>query len=121
MFRTQSLYLFLSSVINFSILALIICNDFQGKSFGFYTIIYIISSNLLLYLIFLHKKKNLQLKLLISFSLIYFFFTLYFLIIVYASEYYFFALTGFSHILNILAIKNIRKDIELLSSVDRLR
>lgn len=121
MFRIQSLYILLASVVNFLIVAIIIYFDFQGKFFDLYIIFSSISSNLLICLIFLHKKKNLQLKILSLFSLIYFFCALYSVFIIDANDYYFFGLIGLSYILNLLAIKNIRKDIKLLNSVNRLR
>jgi len=121
MFRIQSLYLLLTSAMNFSILVTIIYYDFQGDFFDLYVVISSISSNLLLCLIFLHKKKNLQLIILKLLSLIYFFCALCCVFIFDDIEHYLFGLIGFSCLFNLLAIKNIRKDIELLNSVNRLR
>ncbi len=120
MFRIQSLYLLLTSAMNISILAIIIYYDFQGKFFDLYVIISSISSNLLLFLIFLYKKKNLQLIILKLLSLIYFICALC-CVFIFDIEHYLLGLIGLSCLFNLLAIKNIRKDIELLNSVNRLR
>ena len=62
MFRKQSLHLFISSAVNFVIMAFIIYNDYQDNLMDICRGVTAGSGNFLLFSIFLHKKKNLQLK-----------------------------------------------------------
>ena len=68
MFRVQSLYLLVSSAINFFILAIIIYNDYQDDLMNICRGVTSASGSLLLYLIFQHKKKKLQHKIISIFS-----------------------------------------------------
>ena len=77
MFRLQSLYLLVSSAINFFILFIIVHNDYQDDLMNICRGVTSASGSLLLYLIFQHKKKKLQQKIIMIFSVVYFLFGFY--------------------------------------------
>ena len=122
MFRVQSLYLLVSSAINFFILAIIIHNDYQDDLMNICRGVTSASGSLLLYLIFQHKKKKLQHKIIMIFSVVYFLFGFYlaFAIDTNHNSFIVFGIISVC-IFCALAIKNIKKDINLISSADRLR
>ena len=122
MFRVQSLYLLVSSAINFFILAIIIHNDYQDDLMNICRGVTSASGSLLLYLIFQHKKKKLQHKIIMIFSVVYFLFGFYlvFAIDTIHNSFIVFGIISVC-IFCALATKNIKKDINLISSADRLR
>ena len=122
MFRVQSLYLLVSSAINFFILAIIIHNDYQDDLMNICRGVASASGSLLLYLIFQHKKKKLQHKIIMIFSVVYFLFGFY-LVFVIDTIHNSFIVFGIISvcIFCALATKNIKKDISLINSADRLR
>ena len=122
MFRVQSLYLLISSVINFVLLVFINYYDFQDNLMDIYRAVAAGSGIFLLFLIFLYKKKNLQLKMMKIFNVVYVIFGFYiaFFIDLDYSSFFVFGLLS-ACIFCSLATKYIKKDIELINSADRLR
>ena len=122
MFRLQSLYLLVSSAINFFILFIIVHNDYQDDLMNICRGVTSASGSLLLYLIFQHKKKKLQQKIITIFSVVYFLFGFYlaFAINIKHNSFIVFGIISVC-IFCALAIKNIKKDIDLVNSADRLR
>ena len=122
MFRVQSLYLLISSVINFVLLVFINYYDFQDNLMDIYRAVAVGSGIFLLFLIFLYKKKNLQLKMMKIFNVVYVIFGFYiaFFIDLDYSSFFIFGLLS-ACIFCSLATKYIKKDIELINSADRLR
>ena len=122
MFRLQSLYLLVSSAINFFILFIIVHNDYQDDLMNICRGVTSASGSLLLYLIFQHKKKKLQQKIITLFSVVYFLFGFYlaFAINIKHNSFIVFGIISVC-IFCALAIKNIKKDIDLVNSADRLR
>jgi len=122
MFRLQSLYLLVSSAINFFILFIIVHNDYQDDLMNICRGVTSASGSLLLYLIFQHKKKKLQQKIIMIFSVVYFLFGFYlaFAINIKHNSFIVFGIISVC-IFCALAIKNIKKDIDLVNSADRLR
>ena len=122
MFRKQSIYLFISSAVNFFIMALIIYNDSQDNLMDICLGVTAAYGNFFLYTIFLYKKKNLQLKMIRVFSILYFIFGCY---ITFFSnlEYSSFIVFGIftTCIFSFLATKYIKKDVDLVSSSNRIR
>ena len=122
MFRKQSLYLFISSAVNFVIMAFIIYNDYQDNLMDICRGVAAGSGNFLLFSIFLHKKKNLQLKMIRAFSILYFIFGCYIAFFTNLEESSFIVFGIFtSCIFSYLATKHIKKDIELIGSSNRIR
>ena len=122
MFRKQSLHLFISSAVNFVIMAFIIYNDYQDNLMDICRGVTAGSGNFLLFLIFLHKKKNLQLKMIRAFSIIYFIFGCYITFFT-NLEYSSFIVFGIftTCIFSYVATKYIKKDVDLVSSSNRIR
>ena len=122
MFRVQSLYLLVSSAINFFILAIIIYNDYQDDLMNICRGVTSASGSLLLYLIFQYKKKKLQHKIIRIYLVVYFLFGFYlaFAIDTNHNSFIVFGIISVC-IFCALATKNIKKDINLISSADRLR
>ena len=122
MFRKQSLHLFISSAVNFVIMAFIIYNDYQDNLMDISRGVTAGSGNFLLFSIFLHKKKNLQLKMIKAFSILYFIFGCYIAFFT-NLEYSSFIVFGIftACIFSYLATKHIKKDIELIGSSNRIR
>ena len=122
MFRVQSLYLLISSVINFVLMVFINYYDFQDNLMNIYRAVAAGSGIFLLFSIFLYKKKNLQLKMMKIFNVIYVIFGFYiaFFIDLDYSSFFVFGLLS-ACIFCSLATKYIKKDIELINSADRLR
>ena len=122
MFRKQSIYLFISSALNFFIMALIIYNDSQDNLMDICLGVTAASGNFFLYTIFLYKKKNLQLKMIRVFSIIYFIFGCYITFFT-NLEYSSFIVFGIftTCIFSFLATKYIKKDVDLVSSSNRIR
>ena len=122
MFRVQSLYLLISSVINFVLMVFINYYDFQDNLMDIYRAVAAGSGIFLLFLIFLYKKKNLQLKMMKIFNVVYVIFGFYiaFFIDLDYSSFFVFGLLS-ACIFCSLATKYIKKDIELINSADRLR
>ena len=122
MFRKQSIYLFISSAVNFFIMALIVYNDYQDNLMDICLAVTAASGNFFLYTIFLYKKKNLQLKMIRVFSILYFIFGCYITFFT-NLEYSSFIVFGIftTCIFSYLATKYIKKDIDLLNSSDRIR
>lgn len=122
MFRKQSLHLFISSAVNFVIMAFIIYNDYQDNLMDICRGLAAGSGNFLLFSIFLHKKKNLQLKMIRAFSIIYFIFGCYIAFFTNLEESSFIVFGIFTAcIFSYLATKHIKKDIELIGSSNRIR
>ena len=122
MFRKQSLHLFISSAVNFVIMAFIIYNDYQGNLMDICRGLAAGSGNFLLFSIFLHKKKNLQLKMIRAFSILYFIFGCYITFYTNLEESSFIVFGIFTAcIFSYLATKHIKKDIELIGSSNRIR
>ena len=122
MFRVQSLYLLISSVINFVLMVLINYYDFQDNLIDIYRRVAAGSGIFLLFSIFLYKKKNLQLIMIRMFIIVYVIFGFYiafFINLDYPSFFIFGLLSAC--IFCSLAKKYIKKDIELINSADRLR
>ena len=122
MFRKQSIYLFVSSAVNFFIMALIIYNDSQDNLMDICLGVTAASGNFFLYTIFLYKKKNLQLKMIRVFSILYFIFGCYITFFT-NLEYSSFIVFGIftTCIFSFLATKYIKKDVDLVSSSNRIR
>ncbi|MEC8098483.1 MAG: DUF4293 family protein [Bacteroidota bacterium] len=122
MFRKQSLHLFISSAVNFVIMAFLIYNDYHDNFMDICRGVTAGSGNLLLFSIFLHKKKNLQIKIIRVFSILYFMFgcCIIFFIDVEHSSFIVFGIFS-ACIFSYLATKYIKKDIELISSSNRIR
>ena len=122
MFRKQSIYLFISSAVNFFIMALIIYNDSQDNLMDICLGVTAASGNFFLYTIFLYKKKNLQLKMIRVFSILYFIFGCYIAFFT-NLEYSSFIVFGIftTCIFSFLATKYIKKDVDLVSSSNRIR
>ncbi len=122
MFRKQSIYLFISSAVNFFIMALIIYNDSQDNLMDICLGVTAASGNFFLYTIFLYKKKNLQLKMIRVFSILYFIFGCYITFFT-NLEYSSFIVFGIftTCIFSFLATKYIKKDVDLVSSSNRIR
>ena len=122
MFRKQSIYIFISSAVNFCIMALIIYNDYQGNLMDICLGVTSASGNFFIYTFFLYKKKNLQLKMIRVFSILYFIFGCYITFFT-NLEYSSFIVFGIftTCIFSYLATKYIKKDIDLLNSSDRIR
>ena len=122
MFRVQSVYLLISSAINFILLAMTIYSDFKDNLLSYSYALFTFASFLYLFLIFLYKKKNLQFKILRFSGLVYFICGLYIAFAI-NHNYPSFLIFGIvsSCILSSLAIKNIKKDIDLLNSINRIR
>ena len=122
MFRKQSLHLFISSAVNFVIMAFIIYNDYQHNLMDICRGVTAGSGNFLLFSIFLHKKKNLQLKMIRAFSILYFVFGCYIAFFTNLGESFFIVFGIFAAcIFSYLATKHIKKDIELIGSSNRIR
>jgi len=122
MFRKQSLHLFISSAVNFVIMAFIIYNDYQDNLMDICRGLAAGSGNFLLFSIFLHKKKNLQLKMIRAFSILYFIFGCYIAFFTNLEESSFIVFGIFTAcIFSYLATKHIKKDIELIGSSNRIR
>ena len=122
MFRKQSLYLFISSALNFVIMAFIIYNDYHDNLMDICLGVTASFGNLLLFSIFLHKKKNLQLNIVRVFSILYFIFGCYITFFTNLEHLLFIVLGIFTVcIFSYLATKHIKKDIELISSSNRIR
>ena len=122
MFRKQSLHLFISSAVNFVIMAFIIYNDYQDNLMDICRGVAAGSGNFLLFSIFLHKKKNLQLKMIRAFSILYFIFGCYITFFTNLEESSFIVFGIFTAcIFSYLATKHIKKDIELIGSSNRIR
>ena len=122
MFRVQSLYLLISSVINFVLMVFINYYDFQDNLMDIYRAVAAGSGIFLLFSIFLYEKKNLQLKMMKIFNVVYVIFGFYiafFIDLDYPSFFIFGLLSAC--IFCSLATKYIKKDIELINSADRLR
>ena len=122
MFRKQSIYLFISSAVNFFIMALIIYNDYQDNLMDICLAVTAASGNFFLYTIFLYKKKNLQLKMIRVFSILYFIFGCYITFFT-NLEYSSFIVFGIftTCIFSFVATKYIKKDVDLVSSSNRIR
>ena len=122
MFRKQSIYLFISSAVNFFIMALIIYNDYQDNLMDICLGVTAASGNFFLYTIFLYKKKNLQLKMIRVFSILYFIFGCYITFFT-NLEYSSFIVFGIftTCIFSYVATKYIKKDVDLVSSSNRIR
>ena len=122
MFRKQSIYIFISSAVNFFIMSLIIDNDYQDNLMDICLGVTASSGNLLLFSIFLHKRKILQLNIIRVFSILYFIFGCYITFFT-NLEYSSFIVFGIftTCIFSYLATKYIKKDIDLLNSSDRIR
>ena len=122
MFRKQSIYLFISSAVNFFIMALIIYNDSQDNLMDICLGVTAASGNFFLYTIFLYKKINLQLKMIRVFSILYFIFGCYITFFT-NLEYSSFIVFGIftTCIFSFLATKYIKKDVDLVSSSNRIR
>ena len=122
MFRKQSLYLFISSALNFVMMAFIIYNDYHDNLMDICLGVTASSGNLLLFSIFLHKKKNLQLNIVRVFSILYFIFGCYITFFTNLEHLLFIVFGIFTVcIFSYLATKHIKKDIELISSSNRIR
>ena len=122
MFRKQSLHLFISSAVNFVIMAFIIYNDYQDNLMDICRGVAAGSGNFLLFSIFLHKKKNLQLKMIRLFSILYFIFGCYIAFFTNLEESSFIVFGIFTVcIFSYLATKHIKKDIQLIGSSNRIR
>ena len=122
MFRKQSLYLFTSSGVNFVIMAFIIYNGYQDNLMDICLGVTASSGNLLLFSIFLYKKKNLQLKMIRAFSILYFIFGCYIAFFTNLEQSSFIVFGIFTVcIFSYLATKHIKKDIELIGSSNRIR
>ncbi len=122
MFRKQSLFLFISSVINFALMAFIIYNDYQDNLMDFCRGVTAGSGNLLLFSIFLYKKKNLQLKMIRVFSILYFIFGCYITFFTDLDQSSFIVFGIFTVcIFSYIATNHINKDIELVRSSNRIR
>ncbi len=122
MFRKQSIYLFISSALNFFIMALIIYNDSQDNLMDICLGVTAASGNFFLYTIFLYKKINLQLKMIRVFSILYFIFGCYITFFT-NLEYSSFIVFGIftTCIFSFVATKYIKKDVDLVSSSNRIR
>ena len=122
MFRKQSIYIFISSAVNFFIMASIIYNDYQDNLMDICLGVTAASGNFFLYTIFLYKKKNLQLKMIRVFSILYFIFGCYITFFT-NLEYSSFIVFGIftTCIFSFLATKYIKKDVDLVSSSNRIR
>lgn len=122
MLRVQSVYLLISSAINFILLAMMICSDFKDNLLSYSYALFTFAAFLYLFLIFLYNKKNLQFKILRFSGFAYFIFGLYIAFAI-NHNYPLFLIFGIvsSCILSSLAIKNIKKDIDLLNSINRIR
>ena len=122
MFRKQSLHLFISSLVNFALMAFIIYNDYQDNFMDICLGLTASSGNLLLFSIFLHKKKNLQLNIIRVFSILSFIFGFYITFFKNIEHSLFIVFGVFTAcIFSYLATKHIKKDIELISSSNRIR
>ena len=122
MFRKQSLHLFILSAFNFVIMAFLINNDYQENLIDIFRGVTAGSGNFLLFSIFLHKKKNLQLKMIRAFSIIYFIFGCYIAFSTNLEQSSFIVFGIFTVcIFSYLATKHIKKDIELIGSSNRIR
>tara|TARA_B100001093_G_scaffold121410_1_gene114285 strand:+ start:135 stop:503 length:369 start_codon:yes stop_codon:yes gene_type:complete len=122
MLRVQSLYLLISSAINFTLLVMTIYSDFKDNLLSYSYALFTFAAFLYLFLIFLYNKKNLQFKILRFSGFAYFIFGLYIAFAI-NHNYPSFLIFGIvsSCILSSLAIKNIKKDIDLLNSINRIR
>ena len=122
MFRKQSLHLFISSGVNFVIMSFIIYNSYQDNLMDICLGVTASSGNLLLFSIFLYRKKNLQLKMIRVFSILYFIFGCYIAFFTNLEQSSFIVFGIFTVcIFSYLAIKHIKKDIELIGSSNRIR
>ena len=122
MFRKQSLHLLISSGINFVIMVFIIYNGYRDNLMDICLGVTASSGNLLLFSIFLHKKKNLQLKMIRVFSILYFIFGCYITFFTKLEQSSFIVFGIFSVcIFSYLATKHIKNDIELIGSSNRIR
>ena len=122
MFRVQSLYLLVSSVINFVLMVFINYYDLQDNLMDIYRGVATGSGIFLLFSIFLYKKKNLQLKMIRVFSILYFIFGCYIAFFTNLEQSSFIVFGIFTVcIFSYLAIKHIKKDIELIGSSNRIR
>ena len=121
MFRKQSIHLSISSAVSF-IMALIIYNDHQGNLMDICLGVTSASGIFFLYTIFLYKKKNLQLKIIQVFSILYFIFGCYITFFTNFEHSSFIVFGIFTTcIFSYLATKYIKKDMDLLKSSDRIR
>ena len=122
MFRKQSLHLLISSGVNFVIMAFIIYYGYQDKLMDICLGVTASSGNLLLFSIFLYRKKNLQLKMIRVFSILYFIFGCYIAFFTNLEQSSFIVFGIFTVcIFSYLATKHIKKDIELIGSSNRIR
>jgi hypothetical protein len=122
MFRKQSIYIFISSAVNFCIMALIIDNDYQSNLMDICLGVTSASGNFFICTFFLYKKKNLQLKMIRVFSILYFIFGCYIAFFTNLEESSFIVFGIFTAcIFSYLATKHIKKDIELIGSSNRIR
>ena len=122
MFRKQSLHLLISSGINFVIMVFIIYNGYRDNLMDICLGVTASSGNLLLFSIFLNKKKNLQLKMIRVFSILYFIFGCYITFFTNLEQSSFIVFGIFSVcIFSYLATKHIKNDIELIGSSNRIR
>ena len=122
MFRKQSLHLLISSGVNFVIMAFIIYYGYQDNLMYICLGVTASSGYLLLFSIFLYKKKNLQLKMIRVFSILYFIFGCYIAFFTNLEQSSFIVFGIFTVcIFSYLATKHIKKDIELIGSSNRIR
>ena len=122
MFRKQSIHIFISSAVNYFIMALILYNDYRGNIMDICLGVTAASGNFYIYIFFLYKKKNLQLKMIRVFGILYFIFGCYITFFT-NLEYSSFIVFGIftTCIFSYLATKYIKKDIDLISSSNRIR
>ena len=122
MFRKQSLHLFISSALSFAMMAFIIYNDYHDNLMDICLGVTASSGNLLLFSIFLHKRKILQLNIIRVFSILYFIFGCYITFFINLEQSSFIVFGIFTVcIFSYLATKHIKKDIKLISSSNRIR
>lgn len=122
MFRKQSIHLSISSAVNYSIVALILYNDYRGDLMDICLGVTASSGLFFIHMIFLYKKKNLQLKIIRVFSILYFIFGCYITFFTNFENSSFIVFGIFTTcIFSYLATKYIKKDIDLLKSSDRIR
>ena len=122
MFRKQSDHLFISSALSFAMMAFIIYNDYHDNLMDICLGVTASSGNLLLFSIFLHKRKILQLNIIRVFSILYFIFGCYITFFINLEQSSFIVFGIFTVcIFSYLATKHIKKDIELIGSSNRIR
>jgi len=122
MFRKQSIHIFISSAVNYFIMALILYNDYRGNIMDICLGVTAASGNFFIYIFFLYKKKNLQLKVIRVFGILYFIFGCYITFFTNFEHSSFIVFGIFTTcIFSYLATKYIKKDIDLISSSNRIR